>query len=97
MEGRPFVARGEVIDRFAREKKNIRNPKGIRDFMAKRARELGLDPKAARSRTTVSNYLFGITTPDEDWLTLFALAFELTAEEMGELAYAHSFRALAAA
>ncbi len=80
-----------VIDRLAREKKNVRTAKGIADFMAKRAGEMGLDPKLARSRSTVGNYLYGDTTPDEEWMTLFAVAFELTPEEMGELAFSHTF------
>jgi hypothetical protein len=65
--------------------------------MKQRALELGLDPEWAHSRTTVSNYIYGITRPDENWLTLFALAFELTHEEMGVLAFSHSFRERAAA
>lgn len=96
-EGRPYAARGTVIDRLAREKKNVRSPKGISDFMKRRAGELGFDPEIARSRSTVANYLYGDTTPDDDWLSLFAIAFELTDEEMGELAFSHSFRPLAAA
>ncbi len=96
MDGRAYHPRGQVIDRLAREKKNIRTAKGIAEFMRKCAGELGLDPKLARSRSTVGNYLYGTTAPDEDWLTLFALAFELTQEEMGELAFSHSFRRQAA-
>lgn len=96
-EGRPFVARGEVIDRLARHKKRIRGAKPIADFMKLRAVEFGLDPEIARSRTTVANYLYGDTTPDDDWLTLFALSFELDEAEMGELAFSHSFRLLTAA
>lgn len=97
MEGRPYAPRGVVIDRLARDKKNIRTANGIAKYMAGRAEELGLDPAMARSRSTIGNYLYGDTTPEEDWLTLFALAFELTGEEMGELAFSHSFRPLAAA
>lgn len=96
-EGRPYAARGVVIDRLAREKKQVRGGKPIADFMRARALELGLDPEIARSRSTVGNYLYGDTVPDDDWLTLFALAFELSAEEMGELAFSHSFRSLTAA
>jgi hypothetical protein len=65
--------------------------------MKRRARELGYDPAIAKSRSTVGNYLYGDTTPEDDWLTLFAVAFELTQEEMGELAFSHSFRLPAAA
>lgn len=97
VEGRPFVARGEVIDRLARNKKRIRGPKPIADYMRQKAADLGLDPEIAKSRTTVSNYLYGDTTPDDDWLTLFALSFELDETEMGELAFSHSFRTLTAA
>jgi len=97
MEGRAYAARGIVIDRLAREKKQVRGSKAIAEFLRRRARELGLDPKIARSRSTVGNYLYGDTVPEEDWLSLFAVAFELTNEEMGELAFSHSFRALTAA
>lgn len=97
MDSRAYCPRGMVIDRLAREKKQVRGAKAIAEYMARRALELGLDPKLAKTRSTVSNYLYGDTTPEEDWLTLYALAFELAPEEMGELAYAHSFRALAAA
>ncbi len=95
MEGREYHARGQVIDRLAREK-NIRTAKGIAEFLARRAGDLGINPEIARSRSTIGNYLYGDTTPDEEWLTLFALAFELTQEEMGELAFSHSFRRQAA-
>ncbi len=91
-EHRPYCPRGLVIDRLAREKKNARGAQAIANFMEKRARELGYNPKAVRTRSTINNYLYGDTTPDDDWLTLFATAFELTAEEMGELAYSHTFR-----
>lgn len=97
MEGRAYVSRGIVIDRLAREKKNVRGAKAISKYMRHRARELGYDPDIAKSRSTVGNYLYGDTTPEDDWLTLFAVAFELTEEEMGELAFSHSFRALTAA
>lgn len=89
--------RGEIIDRIAREKKRIRTISGIHAYMQRRAAELAMDPKMAKSRATVSNYIYDETAPDEDWMTLFALAFELTPEEMGELAYANTFRTLAAA
>jgi len=97
MEGKEMVPRGVVIDRIARDKRRIRTISGINAYMKKRALELGFDPQMARSRATVSNYVYGETAPDEDWMTLFALAFELTPEEMGELAYANTFRALTAA
>lgn len=97
MEGKEMGPRGIIIDRLAREKKRIRTISGIHAYMKKRALELDLDPKMAKSRATVSNYLYNETAPDEDWMTLFALAFDLTPSEMGELAYANTFRALTAA
>lgn len=97
VEGREYVPRGIVIDRLARDKKQVRTFKAMERFMKRRVRELGLDPELARGRTTIANYMYGYTSPDDDWLTLFALAFELTPEEMGELTFSHSFRALAAA
>ncbi len=96
-ENRPYCPRGLVIDRLAREKKSVRGAKAIADFLEEKAPKLGYDPKIARSRSTVNNYLYGDTTPDDDWLTLFATAFELTCEEMGELAYSHTFRFCSAA
>lgn len=97
MEGREFSARGVVIDRLARDKKRIRGAKPIAEFLKRYAIENGWNPDIPKSRSTVSNYLYGDTVPEDDWLTLFAVAFELTHEEMGELAYSHTFRLPAAA
>lgn len=95
MEGqpdeRPYVARGMVIDRLARERQ-VRGTTAIAKVMREKARELGYNTKVARSKSTIGNYLYGDTSPDDDWLTLFAMTFELTKEEMGELAFSHSFR-----
>lgn len=96
MDSREYVPRGLVIDRIARER-GVRGAKAIADFTRQRAQELGFSPEAVRSRSTIGNYFYGDTVPDDDWLTLFARAFELTTEEMGELAFSHSFRAYAAA
>ncbi len=97
MEGKEMVPRGDVMERIARDKKRIKTISGIHDFMRRRALELGMDPKMAKSRATVSNYMYGETGPDQDWMTLFAKSFELTPAEMGELAFANTFRALTAA
>lgn len=90
-EDKDYAPRGVVIDRIARDRK-VRGTTAISKFMKRRARELGYDPRIARSKSTIGNYLYGNTSPDDDWLTLFAVAFELTKEEMGELAFSHSFR-----
>jgi hypothetical protein len=95
-DNKPYVPRGLVIDRLAR-KKQVRGTSAISRFMKQKARQLGYDPDIARSKSTIGNYLYGNTAPDEDWLTLFAIAFELTDEEMGELAFSHSFRVPTAA
>jgi hypothetical protein len=57
----------------------------------------GKDPKIARGRAMVGHYLTGEHKPDEHWMTLFALAFELNHEEIGELGYARWFRFASAA
>ncbi len=97
MEGREFSARGAVIDRLAREKKRVRGAKPIAEYLKKYAVENEWDLQIPKSRSTVSNYLYGDTVPEDDWLTLFAVAFELTHEEMGELAYSHTLRLPSAA
>jgi hypothetical protein len=54
-------------------------------LMQKRAPEFGRDPELAHSRSTVSKYLRGQSKPDEDWLELFALTFDLTGVQMLDL------------